>query len=83
MESYEQCGQGQSYCSLCTLDTIQTFFCNKLSAVFLTHRTQKKSTYEVENPRPAQQILLLDFDNLNLPFQKIIPAMFGPILLKF
>jgi hypothetical protein len=22
MESYEQCGQGRSYCSLCTLDTI-------------------------------------------------------------
>jgi len=31
----------------------------------------------------TQQILLLDFDNLNLPFQKIIPAMFGPILSKF
>ena len=25
MESYEQCGQGRSYCSLCTLDTIHTF----------------------------------------------------------
>ena len=22
MESYEQCGQGRSYCSLCILDTI-------------------------------------------------------------
>ena len=26
MESYEQCGQGRSYCSLCTLDTIHRFF---------------------------------------------------------
>ena len=26
MESYEQCGQGQSYCSLCTLDTIHKLF---------------------------------------------------------
>ena len=25
MESYEQCGQGQSYCSLCTLYTIHRF----------------------------------------------------------
>jgi hypothetical protein len=24
MESYEQCGQGQSYCSLCALDTIHS-----------------------------------------------------------
>jgi hypothetical protein len=24
MESYEQCGQGQSYCSLCTSDTIHS-----------------------------------------------------------
>ena len=24
MESYEQCGQGQSYCSICTLDIIHT-----------------------------------------------------------
>jgi hypothetical protein len=30
MESYEQCGQGRSYCSLCTLDTIQTFFATRL-----------------------------------------------------
>ena len=26
MESYEQCGQGRSYCSLCTLDTIHRLF---------------------------------------------------------
>ena len=26
MESYEQCGQGRSYCSLCTLDTIHKLF---------------------------------------------------------
>jgi hypothetical protein len=26
MESYEQCGQGQSYCSLCTLNTIHRLF---------------------------------------------------------
>jgi hypothetical protein len=26
MESYEQCGQGQSYCSLCTLDTMHRLF---------------------------------------------------------
>ena len=26
MESYEQCGQGWSYCSLCTLDTIHRLF---------------------------------------------------------
>ena len=26
MESYEQCGQGQSYSSLCTLDTIRRLF---------------------------------------------------------
>ena len=26
MESYEQCGQGQSYCSLCTLYTIHRLF---------------------------------------------------------
>jgi hypothetical protein len=26
MESYEQCGQGGSYCSLCTLDTIHRPF---------------------------------------------------------
>jgi hypothetical protein len=26
MESYEQCGQGQSYCSLYTLDNIHRFF---------------------------------------------------------
>jgi hypothetical protein len=26
MKSYEQCGQGQSYCSLCTLDTIHKLF---------------------------------------------------------
>ena len=26
MESYEQCGQGRSYCSLCTLDTIRKLF---------------------------------------------------------
>jgi hypothetical protein len=26
MESYEQCGQGWSYCSLCTLDTIHKLF---------------------------------------------------------
>jgi hypothetical protein len=25
MESYEQCGPGRSYCSLCTLDTIHKF----------------------------------------------------------
>jgi hypothetical protein len=26
MESYEQCGQGRSYCSLCTLDTMHRLF---------------------------------------------------------
>ena len=26
MESYEQCGQGRSYCSLCSLDTIHKLF---------------------------------------------------------
>jgi hypothetical protein len=26
MESYVQCGQGRSYCSLCTLDTIHKLF---------------------------------------------------------
>jgi hypothetical protein len=26
MKSYEQCGQGRSYCSLCTLDTIHRLF---------------------------------------------------------
>ena len=26
MESYEQCGQGRSYCSLCTLDIIHRLF---------------------------------------------------------
>ena len=26
MESYEQCGQGRSYCSLCTLDNIHRLF---------------------------------------------------------
>ena len=26
MESYEQCGQGRSYCSLCILDTIHRLF---------------------------------------------------------
>ena len=26
MESYEQCGQERSYCSLCTLDTIHKLF---------------------------------------------------------
>ena len=26
MASYEQCGQGRSYCSLCTLDTIHRLF---------------------------------------------------------
>ena len=26
MESYEQCRQGRSYCSLCTLDTIHRLF---------------------------------------------------------
>jgi hypothetical protein len=26
MESYEQCGQGWSYCSLCTLDNIHKLF---------------------------------------------------------
>ena len=26
MESYAQCGQGRSYCSLCTLDTINRLF---------------------------------------------------------
>jgi hypothetical protein len=26
MESYEQCGQGRSYCSLCTLNTIHRLF---------------------------------------------------------
>ena len=26
MESYEQCGEGRSYCSLCTLDTIHRLF---------------------------------------------------------
>ena len=26
MESYEQCGQGRNYCSLCTLDTIHKLF---------------------------------------------------------
>jgi hypothetical protein len=26
MESYEQCGQGWSYCSLCTLDTMHRHF---------------------------------------------------------
>jgi hypothetical protein len=26
MESYEQCGQGRSYCSLCTLDTTHRLF---------------------------------------------------------
>jgi hypothetical protein len=26
MESYEQCGQGRSYCFLCTLDTIHKLF---------------------------------------------------------
>ena len=26
MESYEQCGQGRNYCSLCTLDTIHRIF---------------------------------------------------------
>ena len=26
MENYEQCGQGRSYCSLCTLDTIHILF---------------------------------------------------------
>ena len=26
MESYEQCGQGRSYCSLCTLDTMHGLF---------------------------------------------------------
>ena len=31
MESYEQCGQGRSYCSLCTLDTIhRPFFVTRL-----------------------------------------------------
>ena len=32
MESYEQCGQGRSYCSLCTLDTIvyRLFFVTRL-----------------------------------------------------
>ena len=27
MESYEQCGQGRSYCSLYTLDNIHRIFC--------------------------------------------------------
>jgi hypothetical protein len=26
MESYEKCGQGRSYCSLCTLDTMHRHF---------------------------------------------------------
>ena len=26
MESYEQCGQGRSYCCLCTLDTMHRLF---------------------------------------------------------
>ena len=26
MESYEQCGQGRSYCSLCTLDNMHRLF---------------------------------------------------------
>ena len=26
MESYEQCGQGRKYCSLCTLDTIHRIY---------------------------------------------------------
>jgi hypothetical protein len=26
MENYEQCGQGRSYCSLCTLDTIHNVY---------------------------------------------------------
>ena len=31
MEGYEQCGQGRSYCSLCTLDTMhRLFFVKKL-----------------------------------------------------
>ena len=30
MESYEQCGQRQSYCFLCTLDTIHFFFVTRL-----------------------------------------------------
>jgi hypothetical protein len=31
MESYEQCGLGRSYCSLCTLDTIhRPFFVTRL-----------------------------------------------------
>ena len=36
MESYEQCGQGRSYCSLYTLDNIhRLFFCYKITRLII------------------------------------------------